>query len=140
MEYTFKNAKYSLISQFVSLVLTFVSKTVFLRVLGATYSGVGGLYSNVLGILSLAELGFSSAMAFALYKPTADNDVEKLKSLMYVYKRFYRIIAVVIAVLGLCLAPFLKYVIKGGEVIGYDRLTVYYLLFLFDTVSSYFVS
>lgn len=140
MENTFKNAKYSLLSQFLSLILTFVSKTVFLKVLGATYSGVGGLYGNILGVLSLAEMGFSSAMAFALYKPTADNDIEKLKSLMYVYKKVYRIIAVIIAVLGLCLSPFLKYIINGGEVIGYDRLTIYYYFFLFDTVSSYFVS
>ena len=125
MENTFKNAKYSLLSQVLSLILTFVSKTVFLKVLGATYSGVGGLYGNILGVLSLAEMGFSSAMAFALYKPTADNDIEKLKSLMYVYKKVYRIIAVIIAVLGLCLSPFLKYIINGGEVIGYDRLTIY---------------
>jgi len=78
MTNTVNNIKYSFLSQIVSLLLKFVSRTVFLKTLGVAYSGVSGLYSNVLGILALSEMGFSSAMTFALYKPMADNDTEKL--------------------------------------------------------------
>lgn len=140
MEYTFKNAAYSLLSQIVGLFIAFLSKTVILRVLGKVYSGVGGLYGNILGILSLAEMGFGAAMAFALYKPVAEKNTEKIKSMLFLYKKTYRKIAVIVAVLGISLAPFLKYIINGGEVIGYKKLTAYYLLYLFDMVSSYFFS
>ena len=140
MTNTVNNIKYSFLSQIISLLLKFVSRTVFLKTLGVAYSGVSGLYSNVLGILALSEMGFSSAMTFALYKPMADNNTEKLQSLMGLYKKFYRIVAVVIAVLGICLVPFLPSIIKGGEEIGFDKLTIYYLISLLDTVLSYFVS
>ena len=140
MKNTVNNIKYSFVSQIVSLVLKFVSRTVFLHTLGIAYSGVSGLYSNVLGMLTLSEMGFSSAMTFALYKPMAEQDTEKLKSLMGLYKRFYRIVAAIIAILGICLVPFLKFIINGGEEIGFDKLTLYYLIFLLDTVLSYFVS
>lgn len=140
MTNTINNIKYSFLSQIISIFLKFVSKTVFLKTLGVAYSGVSGLYTNILGILALSEMGFSSAMTFALYKPMADKDTQKLQSLMMLYKNFYRIVAAVIAVLGICMAPFLSHIIKGGEEIGFDKLTLYYLISLLDTVLSYFVS
>lgn len=130
---------FNLISGFgfrlISIFTAFVVRTVFLRCLNADYLGVNGLYSNILSMLSLTELGFSTAMVFSMYKPLAEHDGEKLGQLMGLYKRIYSIIGTVILVLGLCLVPFLDYLIKDAPDIS--GLTFYYLLFLSDTVVSY---
>ncbi|HEY5588465.1 MAG TPA: polysaccharide biosynthesis protein, partial [Candidatus Paceibacterota bacterium] len=109
-------------------------------ILGTTYLGVNGLFTNVLGVLSFAELGIGTAMNYSLYKPVAENNIEQIKSLMDFYKRAYRVIALIVSLIGLALLPFLGYIIKGGETIGYNNIPILYLIFLFNTVSSYFVS
>ncbi len=135
---TFKNMRYGFLSQFVSLFIKFVSRTIFIHTLGIQYLGVNGLFTNVLGVLSLAELGIGTAMNYSLYKPVAQDDVETIKSLMYFYRKAYRIIALVITVLGFALLPFLDILIKDPGDVG--DISVYYLIFLFNTVSTYFVS
>lgn len=135
-----RNIKYGYIAKFTQLILGFVSRTVFIYTLGVTFLGVNGLYTNVLGVLSLAELGFGAAMNYSLYKPVATGDLEKIKSLMNLYKRAYRVIALVVSVMGLLLVPFLKYIIKDPGNISLDDLTIYYLIFLFNTVSTYFIA
>ena len=136
-----RNIKYGYVGMIVQLVLGFISRTVFIYTLGVTFLGVNGLYTNVLGVLSLAELGFGTAMNYSLYKPIAAiGDLEKIKSLMNLYKRAYRVIALVVSVMGLLLVPFLKYIIKDPGNISIDELTIFYLIFLFNTVSTYFVA
>ena len=82
---TFRNAFWSYISMIATLVLRFVSRTVFIRFMGANYLGINGLFTNILGVLSFAELGIGTAMNFSLYKPEAPQDVQKIKSYMYCY-------------------------------------------------------
>jgi len=135
-----RNIKYGYIAKFTQLILGFISRTVFIYTLGVTFLGVNGLYTNVLGVLSLAELGIGTAMNYSLYKPVANGNLEKIKSLMNLYKRAYRVIALVVSVMGLLLVPFLKYIIKDPGNISLDDLTIYYLIFLFNTVSTYFVA
>ena len=108
--------------------------------LDATLLGINGLYTGVLTMLSLAELGIGTALNFSLYAPVARKDYEKIKSYMLFYKNAYRAIAAVVACIGLVLVPFLKYFIKNPGNYGMKELTVYYLIFLFNTVSTYFVS
>ena len=78
----------------------------------ATYLGINGLFSNILSMLSLAELGIGPAIVFSMYKPIADNDEIHIAKLMNFYKNAYRIVALVVAVVGLCLLPFLEFLIK----------------------------
>ena len=108
--------------------------------LDATLLGVNALYTGVLTMLSLAELGIGTALNFSLYAPVARKDYEKIKSYMLFYKKAYRAIAGVVACIGLILIPFLKYFIKDPGNYGIKELTIYYLIFLFNTVSTYFVS
>ena len=138
IEYTKRNIVYNYAAGIISTGLGFISRSVFLSVLSVEYLGVNGLFTEVLGVLSFAELGIGTALNYALYKPVAENDREKIKSLMGFYKRAYYIIAGVIAILGLALLPFLDKIVKDPGNIGDIR--VYYLLFLFNTVISYFVS
>ena len=66
-----------------TFVMRFVSRTVFIRFLGSSYLGINGLFTNILGVLSFAELGIGTAMNFSLYKPVAQQDIEKIKSNMH---------------------------------------------------------
>ena len=135
---TARNAFWSYFSMLVSMAIQFVSRTVFIHYLGKDYLGINGLFSSILGVLSFAELGIGTAMNFSLYKPVAEGNTEKIKSYMYCYKWAYRAIAGIITVMGLSLLPFLKYLVKDPGNVGDIR--IYYLVFLFNTVTSYFVS
>lgn len=81
-----KNTGFGLLGKLANLILAFLSRTIFIYFLGSTYLGVNGLYSEILSLLSFAELGFGSAMTFAMYKPVADKDTEKIKRLLGFYK------------------------------------------------------
>lgn len=135
---TAKNAFWSYFSMGVSFVLQFISRTVFIYSLGEGYLGINGLFSNVLGVLSFAELGIGTAINFSLYKPVAEHDVEKIKSYMYYYKWAYRVIAFIVCVLGIVLIPFLDILVTDPGNVG--NIKIYYCIYLFNTVTSYFVS
>ena len=125
-------------SQIVNIILSFVTRTVFIYMLGQEYLGINGLFGNILTVLNLAELGIGTAMIYHIYKPVADEDEREQQKLMNMYRRLYTIVALVIAACGLCLTPFLDYLIKDKPDI--PGLTAIYLLYLFNTVSSYFFS
>ncbi len=137
-EYAARNILFGYLGSTISILLTFVSRTVFMKTIGLAYLGVNGLFTGVLGVLSFTELGVGTAMNYALYKPVAENDTDKIRSLMQFYKAAYRVISVAVLILGLLLLPFLPYLVKGGE--GLGDLRVYYLFFLFNTSTSYLVT
>lgn len=141
VKYTAKNILFGYLSNMITGVLGIALQKIFIVKLGETLLGVNSTYSSVLSVLSLAELGIGTAINFSLYAPVARGDKETVKSYMQFYKRAYRMIALVVAVVGLALVPFLKYIIK--EPVGIDSqqdLINFYLIFLFNTVSSYFVA
>lgn len=122
----------------VTTVTGFVSRTVFIAVLGKTYLGLSGLFANVLTMLSLSELGFGTAMVFALYKPLAEHDTEAVKSLMRFYERAYRLIGFGVAALGAVIAPFLPLLIKEHASIA--NLYWIYGIYVFNSAYTYFFS
>ena len=140
VQHAVKNIAFGYVGNLTSTVLGFVLRTVFIMKLDETLLGVNGLYTGVLTMLSLAELGIGTALNFSLYAPVANKEYEKIKSYMEYYKKAYRAIALVITVIGLALIPFLKYFIKNPGNYGMKELTIYYLIFLFNTISTYFVS
>ena len=135
-----KNIVFGYIGNLSSTVLGFILRTVFIQKLDETLLGVNGLYTGVLSMLSMAELGIGTALNFSLYAPVAQKNYDKIKSYMQFYKKAYRIIGLIVAVLGIALIPFLKFFIKDPGNYGIRELTLYYLIFLFNTVSTYFVS
>lgn len=124
--------------QALSLVFTFICRTVFIAILGAEYLGINGLYSSILIVLSLAELGIANVMIYSLYKPIKENDEEAICSLLNYYKGVYRKIAATVLILGLCIVPLLPVIIESD--LAYKDLIIYYLMFLMNSVVSYFVS
>ena len=110
-ERTIKNTIAAVLKFFIKLVLQFVLRTIIIYKLGVEYVGLDSLYANIISMLSLAELGIGSAIVFSMYKPAAENDIEKLKSLNNLYKKIYMIIALVVLVIGLAIMPFIEYFI-----------------------------
>lgn len=137
-----KNSALNFASGFLGRVLTillnFAVRTIFIYCLNEAYLSVNGLYSNILTVLSLAELGFGSAMVYRMYAPVAVKDYQKAAALLQFYKKIYIIIGVVIFLLGLCVIPFMDYIIKDKPDIS--GLTLYYILFLVNTSISYWFS
>ena len=133
---TKRNIAIGIINQVIMLSLSFISKTIFIKLLGAEYLGVNGLYSNILTLLSLAELGIGNVMIYSLYRPVAENDKNEIYSLLEFYKKIYNAIAISIFVIGILLIPFLHIIIKSD--ISIDKLIIYYLIFLLNSVLSYF--
>lgn len=137
--YAVRNSIYGLAGKVASLLTTFVSRTIFIYVLGKYYLGINGLYSEILSFLSFAELGFGSALTFALYAPVAHGEDEKVRQLMQFFKLAYRVIAFVILTFGLVLTPFLQYIVNGAEGLSLFELRLYFLIYLANTVTTYFV-
>ena len=129
------NIGFNFANQIITLALSFISRTVFIHTLGVEYLGINGLFTDVLGILSMADLGFNTAMVYSFYKPLAENDIKKLTALTTYYKRVYNIIAAVITVVGLLITPFLDLIVKTENEI--PLLKVYYLFSLAGVVISY---
>ena len=132
------NMAASLVGQLSLVLVTLISRRIFLRTLGAEYLGANTLFENILAFLSMAELGIGSAINYSLYKPIAEDDREQIKSLMQLYRYAYWAIGVFILVAGLLLTPVVPLIATGGEGIAHLRLV--YLLFLVNTAVSYFFS
>lgn len=135
-----KNIAFGYIGNLTTQLLGFILRTVFISYLGDTLNGINDLYTGILSVLSLAELGVGTALNYSLYGPVARKDYEKIKSYMQLYKKAYRVIGLVIAVIGLAISPFLPYLVKQPQGVSVRDLTLYYFIFLFNTVSTYFVA
>ena len=135
---TIRNVLAAMMGQLGGVLVNLLARVFFLHYLNQTYLGLNGLFTNVLTMLSLVELGVGPAMAYSLYKPLADGDTERIKSHMAFYKRAYVTIGLVIAALGLAFLPF--YTVFMDEVPDIPQLNIIYLLFVANTVVSYFYS
>ena len=134
---TRRNILFGLVKTAVSLMVPFVTRSVLIYRFGTEYVGLNSLFSSVLQVLNLAELGFGTAIVFSLYRPMAENDTETICAYLGYYRRVYRVIGGVILVLGLALIPALPYLVKDGAVPGGLSLVLCYLIFLSDSVLSY---
>ena len=138
--YAKKNIAFGYMGTLLTALLGFAARKMFILRLDGALLGVNDLYTGILSVLSLAELGIGTALNFSLYKPIAEGDREKIKSCMALYKKSYRVIAFVVGTIGVLLIPFLKYIIKDPGKIGARDLTLYYCIFLFNSVTSYLVA
>lgn len=136
VENSIRNTIYALGTQIISMLMSFIVRTVFIYTLGKNYLGFNGLFSNIFSILSLTELGMGTAIIYSMYKPVAQEDHRKIAALLNLYRTFYRIVGIIVAILGLSLLPFLDYLVSGIQDI--PELEIIYLLYLSSSVISYF--
>lgn len=127
-----------MVSDLIRILLAFVYRSLFLKFLTAEYLGINGLFTNILTILSLAELGITTSITFRFYEPISRNDVEQVGKLMNFFKSVYNKIAIFILVIGIALIPFLPLFISDVSTVPSDiNIYVVYILFLINTLSSY---
>ena len=118
--------------------LSFVSRTFFIKYLGETYLGVNELLTNILYMLSIAELGLSSAIGFSLYDPLAKKDTKKIDQIMTLFRKLYFWIGILVIILGIVLFFFLPFFINEYDAI--ENIELIYFLYLLNTASTYFIS
>lgn len=134
-ENSVKNIKIGFIAQILSMLIQFISRTFFIKYLGVSYLGINGLFSNILTLLSLADLGIGNVLIFSMYKPISDKNEKQINLLMKEYKKIYNIIAFSVLIIGLCLTPFLHLFISSSD--NVENLKLIFVLYLINTVVSY---
>lgn len=135
---TIRNFSSGLIKQILNIILPFVIRTIVIYYLGAEYQGLSGLFTSILQMLSLTELGFSTAVVFALYKPISEKNIGLICALVNYLNKVYKIVGIVVLGVGLALLPFLEELITGYVP---ENINIYilYLIYLFNTVLSYWL-
>ena len=133
-----KNLYFGIVSKMVNIFFPFVVRTVLIYKIGMEYAGLSSLFTSVLSVLSLSELGVGTAMVYSMYEPVAQNDEKKLCCILNLYRTIYRIIGTVILILGLACLPFISKLVTGDcpEDIN---LKIVYLVYLINTVVSYYL-
>lgn len=133
-----RNLIWTGISKAVNILLPFVTQTCLIYVLGVRYVGLDGLFTSVLQVLNLTELGIGSALVFSMYKPVAEGDDQKVCALLSLYKKCYRLIGCIVLAVGLCVLPFIEKFISG-EIPEDVNIYFLYIVYLSNTVLSYFL-
>jgi len=135
------NAKRAIVSgllyKTISMIAPFLMRTLIIYTLGNLYLGLSSLFTSILNALNLAELGIGSALVFAMYKPVADDDKDRVNALLNVYRLAYYVIGSIVLILGLILVPFLPNLIHG-EYPAEINISIVYLIHLASTVSGYY--
>lgn len=134
---SFRNMLFGIGYQVLSILLAFVNRSVFIFTLGVSYLGISSLFSEILTMLSMADLGFGIALTYSMYKPLADKDCDRLAGLTHLYAKVYRIIATVVFTVGVILIPFLNKIVNLKHPM--PHLKLYYFMYLLNTVASYLV-
>ena len=137
---SFKNMITAVSSNVLTIIVGLVAQAVFIKILGSEYLGLNGLFSNVISMLGIVELGMGSAIIYNMYKPIAEENHEKIKSLMQFYKKSYRIITLIISIIGIMIIPFIKYIVDIESVTVGINVYLVYILFLLETICSYILS
>ncbi len=131
-----QNIFWAAVNKAVGIILPFLVRTVLIYRLGAAYLGLGSLFTSVLQVLNLAELGFGAAIVYELYRPMAEGDDTKVCALLSCFRWVYRIVGTAVLIIGIALLPALKYLIHGSAPADIN-LYILYLIYLGQAVSSY---
>lgn len=131
-----RNGFWGMISRAIGLLLPFLSRTVIIKVLGAEYLGLNGLFSSILTVLNLTELGVGSAIVYSMYKPIATEDDELVCALLNLYRKIYKAIGVSIIIIGMILMPFIQYLVSG-DIPSDVNLYILFGLYILNTAVSY---
>lgn len=134
-----RNITTGFLGQFIQTILGFINRTIFIKFLAIEYLGISGLFTNILSMLSLAELGVGSAIIYALYKPLSEGNEKEISALMNFYEKAYRAIGILITLVGVAILPFINIIITDKPNID-ESIYVIFLFYLFNTSITYFFS
>lgn len=131
-----RSISWGLINKIIGILFPFLSRTILLYKLGNEYIGLNTLFNSILGILSLSELGIGTALIFSMYEPLAKEDTQRVCELMSLYKKCYRVIGIIVAIIGVILVPFLPYLVSG-DCPNSVNIYVLYFMYLINTLITY---
>jgi len=135
-EYSARNTIVAMLARVVAIGAGFITRVIFTHTLSQDYVGINGLFSDILNVLALSELGAGTAITYALYYPVSEGNIEKQKSLMQMFRNVYVAVAAIVFAGGLLVIPFMGVLIKNQPQI--EHLILIYLLYLVNSVLSYF--
>jgi len=135
---SFRNMFFSVLSNAITILIGFVIQATFLKFLGSEYLGINGLFTNIVTMLAIVDLGIGTAIIYNLYKPVDEGNIEKIKSLMDFYRKSYVRISIAVLAVGLLIVPFLDIIVGTNSIT--DSIYVIYALFLLDASLSYVLS
>lgn len=135
-KYTILNTAFGIFTRFVALIANFAIRTVFIDYLGIEYTGVSAVFTDILTILSFAELGIGSAITYSLYKPIEEKDFRQIAGIMHLYKQAYRYISLAVLLIGVLLLPFIETIVPNHPNIEED-LRLIFLLYAINSAASY---
>lgn len=127
--------KINFIFYLITIIISFISRSLFVKMLGADIAGLNSLYTSLIGLLNVAELGVGVAVGYSLYKPLSLRDFNKINSIMLLFKYYYHRIAKLVMILGIVLSIFLPILIKGQ--VDIKSAYVYYFIYLINCAISY---
>ena len=133
-----RNSSASMMNKIIQMVVQFVMRTVFIRFLGNEYTGVSGLFTDILHVLSLMELGLDSSMVYSLYKPLLNKDRQKTNALLNFYRKAFNIIGAIVLAAGICITPFINHIVKDVPNITEDIHGIF-LMYVMTSGLSYFL-
>lgn len=133
-----RSIKYLLLGQVIACLATFVGRSVFIYCLNKEYLGIGGLFNNILSLLSLADLGIGAALNYFLYKPLAEKDERETAAYMNFYAVAYRVIGIAVLAIGAALIPLLPHIIR--EQTSIPNISLIYFLYVLNSAVTYFFS
>lgn len=133
---TITGALWGVLEKLSSILLPFIVRTILIKKLGSEYLGLSSLFSSILQVLNITELGFGAAAVFAMYKPIADDDYETTGAILFFLKKTYKVIGLITIVLGMACTPFLKYLISGSVPPDINVYILYYI-YIGNTAISY---
>ncbi|MEG0577763.1 MAG: oligosaccharide flippase family protein [Bacilli bacterium] len=135
---TVKNINSGLINKGISIILLFVNRTALLQILGTEFVGLSGLITSIIATLSIVEMGFNSAIVYSLYKPISERNTDKICEIVSLFRKIYYIIGTIILVIGVCIMPFLPYLIYGN-IPQNVNIYIVFGIYLLNTVISYYL-
>ena len=137
-ENVIKNSTASIVYKIVHTLIQFIVRTAFIHILGNEYTGISGLFTDILQVLSVMELGLDSSMVYALYKPLAQKDEKRITAFLKFYRTAFRIIGIVVLLGGICLLPFMQLFVKDVPNIK-ENLNGIFMMYVVTSGCSYFL-
>lgn len=133
-----RNSAVSLLGQIITILLSFISRKVFIQYLGVELLGLNSTFASILNTLSLAELGFQQVIVFHLYGALASEDKAQINQLVNIYKLVYRCIGIFFIVAALCCVPFLQIFLSDIE--ATNTVRIYFLIQALTGACTYFLA
>lgn len=134
-----KNVTVSIVFRLFLFVGSFLVRRFLIKFIGNDINGIDSLYTSIIGVLAVAELGIGDAITFCMYRPIVEGRTDRVGALYGLFRRTYRIVGIFIAVAGCAVMPFLPQLAKGYSAANINLYATFSLM-LVSVVLSYMFS